>query len=241
LVLFSGGVMKTNRLLPAVVFFCAAALLWAGSFDEGERLFREDKPALAAPLLEKAVLESGTDERAWLYLGVCYIQLGKLDQAASTFRKGLVSATRYKQDLYYNLGVVFVLQGKNSFAADMFGEAIALDATYSAAYLNRANARVNTKEYAGAVADYRRYLDLEPESPKRPQIEQIIGLLEKSAAEAARLAAEAEAKRLAEEAARKALLDQMAASLKESADETTSISAGAGQVQGYGDELKLDE
>jgi tetratricopeptide (TPR) repeat protein len=233
--------MKIHRRSIASLVFAAAGLVWAGSFDEGERLFREDKPALAAPLLEKAVLESGTDERAWLYLGVCYIQMGKLDQAAATFRKGLAAATRYKQDLYYNLGIVFVLQGKNTFAAEMFGEAITIDATYSAAYLNRANARVNTKEYAAAVSDYRRYLDLEPESPKRPQIEQLIGLLEQSAAEAARLAAEAEAKRLAEEAARKALLDQLAASLKESADETTSMSAGAGQVQGYGDELELDE
>ncbi len=233
--------MRTARLCLASLLFAAAGIAWAGPFEEGERLFREDQPAQAAPLLEKAVLESGTDERAWVYLGVCYFQMGRLDQAAAVFRKGLSSAVRYKRDLYYNLGVVYVQQGKNAFAADMFGEAIAVDATYSPAFLTRANSRVNTKDYAGAVEDYRRFLDLEPGSPKRPQIEDLIGRLERSAADAARLAAEAEAKRLADEAARQALIDQMAAALKESADETTSISAGAGEVQGYGDELKLDE
>jgi len=233
--------MSKARSCLASLFLAAAALAWAGSFEEGERLFREDQPAQAAPLLEKAVLESGTDERAWVYLGVCYLQMGKLDQAAAVFRKGLASAQRYKKDLYYNLGVVYVQQGKNAFAADMFGEAIAVDAAYASAFLLRANARVNTKDYAGAVGDYRRFLDLEPSSPKRPQIESLIGLLERSAADAARLAAEAEAKRLADEAARQALIEQMAASLKESADDTKSVSGGAGSVQGYGDELKLDE
>jgi tetratricopeptide (TPR) repeat protein len=233
--------MKAKRLSAAAALAACSCLAWAGSFDEGERLFSEDKPDQAAPLLEKALQEGGADERAWVYLGACYIQLGRLDQAAAVLRKGLASAPRYKQDLYYNLGIVFVLQGKNSFAVDMFGEALGADSTYAPAYLNRANARVNTKDYAGAVADYRRFLDLEPGSPKRPQIEQIVKLLENSAAEAARLAAEAEARRLADEAAKKALMDQMAASLKESADETKSISAGAGSVQGYGDELKLDE
>jgi tetratricopeptide (TPR) repeat protein len=233
--------MDLRRLCAAAALAAAACLSWAGSFDEGERLFREDKPGQAAPLLEKAIQEGGTDERAWVYLGACYIQLGKLDQAAAVLRKGLSSSIRYKQDLYYDLGVVFVLQGKNTFAVDMFGEAISADATYAPAYLNRANARVNTRDFEGAVEDYRRFLDLEPDSPKRPQIERIAALLEDSAAEAARLAAEAEAKRLADEAARKALMDQMAASLKEAADETKSVSAGAGSVQGYGDDLKLDE
>jgi tetratricopeptide (TPR) repeat protein len=233
--------MIGRRLAAAAALAAAACLAWAGSFEDGERLFREDKPAQAAPLLEKAIQESGADERAWIYLGTCYIQLGKLDQAAAVLRKGLPYAVRRKHEFLYDLGVVYVLQGKNSFAVDMFGEALGADSAYAPAYLNRANARVNTKDYSGAVADYRRFLDLEPASPKRPQVEQIVKLLEASEADAARLAAEAEAKRLAEEAAKKALMDQMAASLKESADETKSISAGAGSVQGYGDELKLDE
>jgi tetratricopeptide (TPR) repeat protein len=211
------------------------------SFDGGERLFREDKPAEAVPLLEKAILESGADERAWLYLGLSYQQLGKLDDASAILRKGIVQASRFKTPFYYDLGNVFVLQGKNAFAIDMFTQALSLDGSYSAAYLNRANARIAVKDYASAKEDYKRYLELEPESAQRPSIEELIKHLEAGIAEAERQAAAEEAKKLADEAARKDRLDKMAASLKAAADETTSISAGAGDVQGYGDELKVDE
>ena len=109
------------------------------------------------------------------------------------------------------------------------------------AFLNRANALLAVKDYAGAKADYLRYLELEPASAQRASIEELIKRLTAGIAETERAAAVAEAKKQADEAARKQLLDQMSASLKDAADETTSISAGAGNVQGYGDELKLDE
>ena len=213
----------------------------ASSFDAGERLFREDKPSEAVPLLEKAILESGVDERAWLYLGLSYQQLGKLDDAAATLRKGIAQASRFKALFYYDLGNVFVLQGKNAFAIDMFTQTLGLDESYSAAYLNRANARIAVKDYGSAKDDYKRYLELEPESAQRPSIEELMKRLEAGIAEAERQAAAEAAQKLADEAARKDRLDKMAASLKAAADETTSISAGAGDVQGYGDELKVDE
>jgi len=60
-------------------------------------------------------------------------------------------------------------------------------------------------------------------------------------AAAQKAAAEAEAQRLAAEEAKKALLDQVGASLKASAEDTTSLSAGSGNVQGYDDSLELDQ
>ena len=213
----------------------------AGTFDEGERLFREDKPAAAVSVLEKAILETGTDERAWLYLALSYQQLGRLDEAAAVLRKGLDQAVRFKSLYYFDLGNIFVLQGKNSFAADMFSQAIGVDGTLAPAFLNRANAYLAVKNYSGAKDDYLRYLELDPGSAQRSGIEELIKRLDAGIAEVAQAAAAAEAKKEAEEAARKQLLDQMSASLKAAADETTSISAGAGKVQGYGDELKIDE
>lgn len=219
----------------------AVGLAAAGSFDEGERLFREDKPAEAAPLLEKAILEQGTDERAWLYLALSYQELGRLDEASAVLRKGLGQALRFKSLFYYDLGNIFALQDKNTFAADMFTQAIGIDGAMAPAFLNRANALLAVKDFAGAKADYLRYLELEPASAQRASIEELIKRLSAGIAETERAAAVAEAKKQADEAARKQLLDQMSASLKDAADETTSISAGAGKVQGYGDELKLDE
>jgi tetratricopeptide (TPR) repeat protein len=219
----------------------AAGSANASPYDEGERLFRENKPDKAAVVLEKAILESGVDERAWLYLALSYQQLGRLDEASATLRKGLGQASRFKSLFYFDLGNVFVLQSKNSFAADMFTQAIALDDAFGSAFLNRANARLAVKDYGEARDDYKKYLELEPGSAQRPAIEALIARLDAGIAEVERQAASEAAKKLAEEAARKEMLDKMSASLKAAADETTSISAGAGDVQGYGDELKLDE
>jgi tetratricopeptide (TPR) repeat protein len=237
-----GGYVKAARLIAALAFSALTSLAAAaGSYEEGERLFREDKPAEAAPLLERAILEPGTDERAWLYLALSYQQLGRLDEAAAVLRKGVGQSLRFKSLFYFDLGNLFVLQGKNSFAAELFGQALEIDSALAPAFLNRANALLATKDYGGASRDYRRYLELEPESPQRAGIEELLKRLDAGIAESERVAAEAEAKRQAEEAARKDLLDRMSASLKAAADETTSISAGAGNVQGYGDEIKLDE
>jgi tetratricopeptide (TPR) repeat protein len=235
--------VRAARFLAVAAFaaMAAAAAFCSGPFDEGERLFRDNKPAEAAPLLEKAIQEPGADERAWLYLALSYQQLGRLDEASAVLRKGLGQALRFKPLFYYDLGNVFALQGKNAFASDMFGQAIEADGAFSAAFLNRANARLSVKDYEGAREDYRRYLELEPGSAQRASIEELLRRLEAGIAETERLAAEAEAKREAEARARQELLDRMSASLKASADETTSLSAGAGSVQGYGDELKLDE
>jgi tetratricopeptide (TPR) repeat protein len=241
--------MRVPRFLAASIIAACFSLspLWAAGgmgasfYDEGERLFRGNKPTEAAPVLEKAILEPGVDERAWLYLALSYQQLGRLDEAQATLRKGLGQASRFKALFYYDLGNVFVLQGKNAFAVDMFAQAIGIDGSFAPAYLNRANSRLAVKDYAGSKDDYGRYLELEPASAQRDSIEKLIARLSTGIAETERLAAEAEAKKQAEEQARKELLERMAASLKAAADETTSLSAGAGDVQGYGDELKLDE
>ena len=235
--------------MPKRFLALVAAALLAGAtaaatpFEEGERLYRDNRPAEAIPLLEKTVAEPGTDERAWLYLGNCYELLDppKLDQASAAFRRGLAQASRLKPLFYYDIGHVFFVQGKNSFAVDMLTEAIGLDAAFAPAYLDRANSRLAIKDYSGASEDYKRYLELDPSSAQRATIEALLAKLQAGIAEAERAAAVAEAKKQAEEAARKELLDKMAASLKASADETKSLSAGAGDVQGYGDELKLDE
>lgn len=235
--------MRAIRLLALLAFasLLPAAAAAASSFDDGERLFRENRPSEAAPALERAVLEPGVDERAWLYLALSYQQLGRLDEASAILRKGLPQAGSFKSLFYFDLGNIFTLQNKNSFAADMYTQSIGVDGAYAPAFLHRANARLVLKDYRGAKEDYGRYLDLEPGSAQRAAIEAMMAKLDAGVAEAERAAAAAEARKQADEAARKELLDKMAASLKAAADETTSQSAGAGDVQGYGDELKIDE
>ncbi len=227
--------------VPLVFLFAALSPIAAGPFEEGERLFRENKPAEAAPVLERALLEPAVDERAYLYLALAYEQLGRYDAAVATLRKGLPSARLYRHLFYYNLGNAFVLLGRNTFAEESYDESIAANPSYAPARLNRANARLALGKLGGAAEDYRAYLGLEPASAQRSAIEALLVRLEGAlAAEAQRIAAESAAKAQAE-AARKALLDQVAASLKAAAEETMSLSAGTGQIQGYDDTLELDE
>jgi len=82
--------LRAIPFLAAAAFlaFASASVDAASSFDDGERLFRDNKPAEAAPVFEKAILEPGVDERAWLYLALSYQQLGRLDDASAALRKG---------------------------------------------------------------------------------------------------------------------------------------------------------
>jgi tetratricopeptide (TPR) repeat protein len=222
---------------PAYVAQAAAS----DSFVQGEKLFREDKLADAAAWLEKAVAEAGVDERAFLYLAASYEELGRYDEAVAVLRKGLPQASRFKHLFYYDMGNAFVLQNRNSFAEEMYGQAIAANANYAPAFLNRANVRIILKKYEDASADYQAYLGLNPQSSQKDAIEELLRRLGTELQARRDAAAAQEAQRVAAEQAKQALIDSVAASLKASAEETTSLSAGSGQVQGYGDELELDQ
>lgn len=204
---------------------------------EGERLFRENKPAEAAPRFEQALRDPATDERVWLWLAICYQQLNRPDDAVSTLRKGLAKAVEHRDLFLFDLGNLFLSQGKASFAKDMYDQAIQANPAMEGAFLNRANAAMLLSDYSSARDDYGRYLALDPASPQRASIEALLSLLGKSIAEAEAKKAQEEATRLAAEAAKKQLLDEVSASLKAAAEETTNLAAGSGQVQSYGDEL----
>ena len=78
---------------------------------------------------------------------------------------------------------------------------------------------------------------LEPDSSQKDSIQALLGLLGKTVADADQKKAQEEAARIAAETARKNLLDEVSASLKASAEDTTNLAAGSGQVQSYSDEL----
>ena len=204
---------------------------------EGERLFRENRPGDAIPKLEQAVQDPGVDENAWIWLAICYQQLNRYDDAASTLRKGLQKSVSHKALFWFDLGNLFLVQGKASFAKDMYDSAIAADSAMADAFLNRANAAMLLNDYASAKDDYSHYLVLDPSSSQQTSIQALIDLLGKAVADEAQKKAQAEAAKLAAETARKNLLDEVSASLKASAEDTTNLAAGSGQVQSYGDEL----
>jgi tetratricopeptide (TPR) repeat protein len=236
--------MKTG--LPGILILLfalgpSAAAESTSLFQEGERLFRENRPEAALPLLEQAIRDPSVDERAFIYLAVAYQQIGRLDDGIATLRKGLPQAKSLKHLFYFDMGNFFRAQGKASFARDMFDSAIQADSTYAPAWLNRGLSNVLLSNFRGARDDFVRYLELDPQSTQREAIAALIARFAQAIAEEDKRMAAAEAAQAAEDLARKNLLDEVSASLKAAAEETTNLAAGSGAVQGYGDELPLSD
>lgn len=227
--------------LSAILALVAASTAFAGPQEEGERLFLENRPKEALPLLEAGLRLAPESEKLWLYLGMAYQQVGKQEDAISTLRKGLQKSGQYRHLFLFNIGNCYMATGRSAFAEATYSEAIAIDPSFAPAYLNRANARVNLGRIMDAAGDYRLYLSLDPASPQRREIERFLSLAESmAAAEEARLAAE-QAALLAAQQAQQALLLAIQQSLQAAAGDTTSLSAGQGQAQGYDETLDIQE
>lgn len=222
-------------------------------FAEGERLYRENKPAEAIPLLYQASTQTGTDPRVWIYLGLCYQMTGKYADAISINMKGTSAPGANRKVLFYNAGNVYFAQNMFSEAEAMYSRSIEIDSAYAPAFLNRAGARVRLEQFQKAVDDYTVYLTLDPATWQKDSIRQLISLLSgeirtradaaakaeasKAAAEAERATAEAE-KKAAEERYQK-LLDAVSSSLK-SVDGASTSSTGTENVMDYNEEGTLE-
>ncbi len=228
-------------LLCALFAFAPSAAFGSEFSERGIRLFMENKPQEAVPVLDMASKEPGVDEKVFLYLGIAYQQLGKWDDAIAAFRKGLSSSIQFRHQFLFNIANSYFSQGRNAFALEYYDQALKAKDDYGQAYLNRANTKMRLNDFPGAVSDYSLYLSLEPSSPQASEIRRLLDLLGAKAAEADRLKADAEARRLAEERARQAMLDEVSRSLLEAAEATTNLSAGSGEVQGYDSDLSLDD
>ncbi len=231
-----------KRVLPfGLCFFILGSFLFAqASFTRGEELFLQNKPAEAVPYLEKAVSEDPAHVKAALYLGIAYQQLSKFDEAIAIYRKILPRAGNQTALISYNLGNVYFSKGNASFAEQYYTQAITTDPSYASAYLNRANTRIKNGKLREGISDYEQFLSLEPNSPKKPQIESLIAFIENEfvAEEQRKLMAEAEAKAEAERKQR--LLDEVSASLQAAAEDSQGLSSGAEGVKGYDGEFELE-
>lgn len=217
--------MKT--FLPAALLaaLCAAAAFPASAFlEKGEAAFAANRPQEARPLLEGALNEDPANETLYLYLGIVYQQLGDREKAIATFKRGLAVPGTKKDLLYYNIGNNFFSRGEHTAAEDMYTSALAVNARLPEASLNRANARLVLKSYEGAIADYTLFLQLRPDDPQRPRIEEVIRLI--------RLSLDDEAKKRADELARQAaLMNEVMNALNNAGDGAKNLSVESIQVK----------
>jgi tetratricopeptide (TPR) repeat protein len=200
----------------------------------------QNNPAQAVIFLENAVASEPANALAWLYLGVVYEQLERYDEAIATYRRVLPIAGSFSANVANNLGNVYFSRGNNELAEQFYTQAIGFDAVYSRAYLGRANTRIRAGNLQSAVVDYEQYLILDPRSPQRSEIEQLVFILrtEFAAEERRRILAEEEERRLAEE--RQRILDSVSASLQSAADSSQGISSGVDRMETYIGEFELD-
>ena len=235
--------MAKKHSIGMLYCFCLAlqALFAQNWYDQGLEYFMNNKPLEASVSFEKAIREPAADERAYLYLGISYIQLERYDEALLVLQKGTAKSSVYTHLFYFNIGNIFFIQNKNEFAVEAYASALACKPDYAPAYLNRANARLRLNDLINAVTDYTLYLSFDPESYQKETILKLIELLTAQIAQAKQAQALLEAQKLAEAQAQAALQAAIAQSLIDAAGNTTNISTGSGDFQGYEDPLELDD
>jgi tetratricopeptide (TPR) repeat protein len=211
----------------------------ATNLVRGERAYMQNKLNEAIPAFEAALADDPKNEMIYLYLGISYMQTGKVDSAVAIFRKGQGLSTLKGYLFSAYLGDCYSRLKKSNFADEMYSQALEQKPDYAPAVLSRANVRLSQKRDEEALSDYQHYLNLSPDSPQRPSIEKVIALLKGHKEDAERRAAAAAAEKAAEEERQKKLLDDVNQSLKQAAAETQGSSAGAEGAQGYDDEGTL--
>ena len=210
------------------------------NFSRGEGFLMQNKPAEAVVFLESAIADDPSRAVSYLYLGIVYEQLGKVDEAIAVYRRALPAAGSLSANVANNLGNAYFRKDNIEEAERYYSQAIGFDSVYSAAYLGRANTRIKAGNLQNAIKDYEQYLALEPLSGQRQNIESLVAIVRAEAAanETRRQMALEEERRLAEE--RQNLLDSVSASLQSAADASKGISSGAESLEGYENEFVLE-
>jgi len=202
-------------------------------------LFMYNKPAEALPLFETALRQSPDDGDLYLYLATCYEQLGDIEASIRTFEQGLSRAGGKKTHFLHNLGNNYYKLEQYDQALKMYNQALQANSRLPGPYLNRANIFVRQGDYMEAIADYRVFLNLEPNTEQRENIEKMINLLNDKIVLAERQRQEEERLRREEELRQQELLQQVLDSLEESGEETQNLSAGTGDVKEYEQEFDI--
>jgi tetratricopeptide (TPR) repeat protein len=224
--------MTKQRVLACALLLAAAAAFGASQFfDKGERLFVQNKPRDAQPLLESALNDDPSNEKIYLYLGIIYQQLGDPQRAIDILKRGLDTATTYKDLFYYNMGNDFFSRKEYAFAEEMYNSALSSNANLAEGHLNRANARLALENFTGALSDYTVFLQLRPQDPQRPNIEKVMALLRQARDDL-------EKAHLAELARAQALLSDAQNGLNNAGDNTKNLSVDS--IKGQTDPVNVD-
>ncbi len=240
--------MRINRYLLILVTIITVVLpmgLFAqeqkGPKARADELLQYNKPEEALPLYKTALEQNPQDPGIYRNLGYVYEMLGSPEKAVEIYQKGASVATLDK-DLFYNaMGRNFFKMERFLDALEQYDKALQENPVNYGVYLNRANSRVELRQYEKAVTDYSTYLNLETEPRQEPEIRKMIAVLNQLLEAEREKALADEARRLEEEARQKALLDSVLSSLDDVTEDTQSLSAGTESIVEPDIEIELAE
>lgn len=201
---------------------------------EGEKLFLEDKPAEARPLLEAALNEDPGNEKLYLYLATCWDQLGEANRAIAVLRRGLDISIEFKDLFYYNMGNDYLRLEEYAVAEEMFTSAIAANRKLAEGYLNRGNARLKLSDFQGVLLDYQTYLAMKPNSPQAEPVQKIMDYL-RAMLEAAEKNRQAEAEK------QKALMNEVLSSLSNASEDAKNLSVESIKIKQDSEEIDIKD
>ena len=225
----------------------------------GENYYLNNEPERAVGWLEQALEEESGNPDVYLYLGVVYEQLGLFERAIETMQAGLEVRGADRGTLYYNIANNYQRLGDGSTAKELYTKALEYDERFAEAYLNRANLHVRASAYPEAIEDYTTYLQHDPRSGQRREVERMIALLRdtlereeaerrlreeeerRARLEEERRRAEEERRRQEAEERRRVLLETVRETLGSSRDEGRTFAAPSEDIEEYEDTLDIAE
>jgi len=210
------------------------------SFTQGEELFLQNRPQEALSYLEAAISEDPAHVQAFLYLGIVYLQMNRLEDAIEVYTRILPRGGTETARIAFNLGNAHFINGDPMIARQYFSRAIEVNPSFASAHLNRANTLMRTGDLPEAVRDYETYLALAPASPQREQVSRLVAFIREEfiAEEQRRIIAEEAARAEAER--RRLLLEELNESIHSVVDGSTGLSAGSEHVQDFTSDFELE-
>ncbi len=117
------------------------------------------KPRRALKDCDRAIQLNPNYERAYFGRGAAHSYLGNIEAAIADFTQQLL--LQPTAAIYYNMGVLQLLDGKYDQAIASLTNCLRLDAQFSSAYYNRGHALYVTGDEAKALEDYQRGIEIE--------------------------------------------------------------------------------
>jgi tetratricopeptide (TPR) repeat protein len=126
----------------------------------GESYFMSGRAEKALEEFKQLVALDPT-ARSYAFLGLCYRQLGRFDEARKYFQEGLKKDPRNAMCLF-NMGYIEERQGNHAAAEQHFQEVLRLNPNHPESLLELANLRTASKRYAEAADLLRKFVRVSP-------------------------------------------------------------------------------